>query len=158
MAVTRPAPGIGNSAFPSITTPLETTPPGAPPSGGPSAPWYQFLRALWVRTGSQQGIDGPALTASVADNTLELAAIPPDFGDGAPPPFGIAVGASPFSFQAPFRGTVLISGGTVSALQWTRDGSTFFTYPTGVVEVFTGDVVKVTYSGLPTMTMIGSGL
>lgn len=158
MAVTRPSTGTGNAAFPAITTPLEMTPQGKPPSGGPSAPWYQFFRALWIRTGSQQGIDGPAITQAVADDALLLASMPPDFGDGAPPPYAITVGASPFSFQAPFRGTVLISGGTVSAIQWARDGSTFFTYPTGVVEVFTGDMVKVTYSGLPTMTMIGSGL
>ena len=101
---------------------------------------------------------GPALTQAAADSSLLQAMAPPvePIGDGAPPPFAITVGASPFIYQAPFRGTVIVQGGTISAIAFSRDHSTFYTYPTGVVPVFTGDVVKVTYSGTPTMTMIGA--
>ena len=42
----------------------------------------------------------------------------------------IAVGTSPFVYSAPAKGFVLLSGGTVSAVAFSRDGVTY--YATGV--------------------------
>lgn len=145
-----------NVAFPNINTPLAMTGPDMPSSGGPTSPWYRFFTTLWTRTGGQQGINGAALTQASSDQALLIAMNAQPIGDGVPLPIVITPGASPYSYQAPFRGTVLINGGTVSAISFCRDGSTQFAFPTGVIPVFTGDVVTVTYSGAPSMTMIGS--
>jgi hypothetical protein len=51
---------------------------------------------------------------------------------------------------------VNVYGGTVSAVDLSRDaGANYFTISGGMVPVFTGDFVRVTYTVLPTMTMIG---
>ena len=66
----------------------------------------------------------------------------------------VTVGASPFSYQAPKKGFLIISGGTVSLVQFTRIG----TYSTGMVSgmfpVSLGDTMTVTYSGIPTITFV----
>ena len=66
----------------------------------------------------------------------------------------VAVGPSPFAYQAPKKGFVIITGGTVSAVTFTRVG----TYSTGMVSgmfpVSLGDILTVTYSGTPTITFV----
>jgi hypothetical protein len=69
----------------------------------------------------------------------------------------VTVGASPFKYVAAIGGTVLLSGGTTTLVQISRDGATFF--PTGVVAgcfpLSQGDTIQVTYPvGAPTMTFI----
>jgi hypothetical protein len=67
----------------------------------------------------------------------------------------IAVGASPYSYTAPAAGTVFVTGGTDSALQLTRGATTIATgVVDGPVPVSAGDVVKVTYSAVPTMNFV----
>lgn len=68
----------------------------------------------------------------------------------------ITVGASPFSYTAPLGGFVLLTGGTVSAVELSRDGTTYYTFPTtsGQFIVASGDVLRVTYTVLPTMVMV----
>jgi hypothetical protein len=70
-------------------------------------------------------------------------------------PSAATVGASPFSYTAPQAGVVLISGGTVSLVEYGR-GGVFTNIGTvaGAVPVSQGDVVRVTYTVAPTMTFV----
>lgn len=137
--------------FPAITAKLI-----APGGVGPDIVWYRLWQSLWQRTGAQNGINGAALTQAANDQAVLLLTAQPGAKSAPPLPMALTVGSSPFTYVAPFAGTVVVSGGTVSATAFSRDGSTFITMPAGVVPVARGDQVKVTYSGLPTMTMIGS--
>lgn len=148
-------------AVPRVSTPLKVAFPGqnAPltsePSAQPVSPWWQFWRNLWLRTGGDTGVDS-ALLQSDLSNVMALFAMLAPPTPLPPLPLPITVTPSPFSYRAPFDGVMLIHGGTVSAVTFSRDGSTTFAYPTsGEVRVTQGDVVAVTYSGAPTMTMIG---
>jgi hypothetical protein len=68
----------------------------------------------------------------------------------------VAVGASPFAYTAPAIGSVIISGGTVSAITLTHAGGTPVNIGVvaGVIPVLASDVVTVTYTVAPTMTFI----
>lgn len=71
------------------------------------------------------------------------------------PTFGIAVGASPFTYTAPYPMAVAISGGTVSLVNYGRGGTlTALGLVNGLIELNTGDSVRVTYLTVPTMTAI----
>jgi len=70
-------------------------------------------------------------------------------------PAVIAVGVSPFSYDVANFGTVFVAGGTVSAIELGRNG--VFTNTgtiAGPIPVSEGDVVRVTYTVLPTMTLV----
>lgn len=73
-------------------------------------------------------------------------------------PSNITVTASPFTYQntTAFNGDVIISGGTVSNIEFTRDNTTF--YDTGllmgVLRLSPSDRVRVTYTVAPTMTYV----
>lgn len=125
-------------------------------SGATDTTWYSWFRAIQLRTGGNTGISTAQLQADDESAQVLAAAFQREPPKGRPAlPFAVTPGASPFSYRAPLGGTVLIFGGTVSAVGLSRDGSTFFACPVaGPVPVFGGDVVKVTYSGAPTMTMI----
>lgn len=68
----------------------------------------------------------------------------------------ITPGASPYSYSAQVKGSVIVSGGTVSAIAFSRDGTAF--YSTGqIAGMFTlnaRDRLRVTYAVLPTMTFV----
>jgi hypothetical protein len=74
----------------------------------------------------------------------------------APPaPAAIVVGASPYTFTAPYNGCVVVSGGTVSLVQLGRAGVFLATgVTTGVFPVSAGDQIKVTYTVAPTMNFL----
>src|SRR6201999_4547302 len=61
---------------------------------------------------------------------------------------------SPFAYQALKKGFLIVNGGTVSLVQFTRVG----TYTTGMVSgmfpVDLGDTITVTYSAPPTITFV----
>lgn len=79
----------------------------------------------------------------------------PDCAPLAQPAVSIAVGASPFTFTAPFSGSVAVSGGTVSALAIVRQGVSVPTGVTaGVLAVSRFDAVTVTYSAAPTVVYL----
>lgn len=65
---------------------------------------------------------------------------------------GITVGISPFSYVAPTAGNMLITGGTVSAIQITRSFTTLTNLTSGLFPLSKGDTLTVTFAGLPTMT------
>lgn len=68
----------------------------------------------------------------------------------------ITVGASPFTYQATSKGFMIVQGGTVSLIQFTRDGVNNFTtgLTTGIVPLSLNDSIIVTWSGKPTMTWV----
>lgn len=67
----------------------------------------------------------------------------------------ITVGASPYAYTASVRGSVAISGGSVSDITLTRNGTVVPTGLTsGMVSVMNGDVVTVTYTTAPTMNFV----
>jgi len=67
----------------------------------------------------------------------------------------VAVGASPFSYTANANGVLIVSGGMVSAIAVTRGRVTVSAgVIAGAIPVSTGDLIKVTYSVLPTMTFL----
>ncbi len=71
-------------------------------------------------------------------------------------PEAITLGASPFTFTPADRGQALLSGGTVTGVTWTRDGTTF--YATGQIAGFfpleVTDSLVITYTVLPTLTFL----
>jgi hypothetical protein len=66
----------------------------------------------------------------------------------------ITVGISPFSYTAPSKGFLIISGGIVTATQFTRTVTTLTGQTTGIYPLSQGDVLTVTYTGLPTVTWV----
>lgn len=75
---------------------------------------------------------------------------------GLPPalPTSVTVGASPYTYSAAVKGTLFISGGTVSLVQISRDGTNY--YATGAIAgpfpVNASDRLKITHTGAPTAT------
>lgn len=77
---------------------------------------------------------------------------------GLTSPTAITVGASPFTYQnvSAFDQSIIVIGGTVTAISFSRDNVTF--YPLGVlVGMFylsKGDYLRVQYTGVPNMTAV----
>lgn len=70
-------------------------------------------------------------------------------------PAAVAVGASPFTYQAAGDGNLIVTGGTVTLIEYGRGGVFTTTGITvGVIPIFNGDSVRVTHAGAPTMTFI----
>ena len=94
--------------------------------------WWYLLQALWQRSGG----------ATIGSD-----------------PVAVAVGASPYSYAATARGMVVVSGGTVTAIDIVRGGVTVaLGVIAGAIPVSTGDVVVVTYAVAPTMTFVQGGM
>lgn len=73
----------------------------------------------------------------------------------APEPISpVAVGASPTSFTASQNGSVVVSGGTISAVSLTRAGTAIAFGTTRSIPVANGDIVTVTYSVTPTINFL----
>ncbi len=75
----------------------------------------------------------------------------------APAAAAISVGASPYTYRNTdgWDQMVVLSGGSVSKLEWSKDNSTF--YDVGATQAFpvtAGEYLKVTYSSAPTMTKV----
>lgn len=95
---------------------------------------------------------GPS-TRDVA-NALLLAtdALLQDPTPRAQPAVAVIVGASPFTFTAPFNGTLAVQGGTVSAITVIRQGLNVATgIIAGLVPVSRLDQVQITYAAAPTV-------
>jgi hypothetical protein len=81
----------------------------------------------------------------------------PDPAPLAPAVSVITPTGSVFTYTAPYAGSVVVTGGTVSAISIARQGTSVSTGLTvGVFPVSRYDQVKVTYSGTPTMSFIPS--
>lgn len=72
------------------------------------------------------------------------------------PPFGITVGASPFVYVAPYAMAIIVAGGSVSVLTYSRGGvSAALGLLGGSIELSAGDSLTVTWLVTkPTMTGI----
>ena len=71
-------------------------------------------------------------------------------------PADLTVSGSPFTYINGTKSavTLLVNGGSVSSIQYSRNGVTFYNVPSAVVSVFPGDQVRVTYSATPTITVV----
>lgn len=73
----------------------------------------------------------------------------------APPKFvDITVDISPFSYTAKEPGYVVVSGGTVSAIHLLRGSDDLDMTGQKIIPVSINDIVKTTYTVLPTITFI----
>lgn len=75
------------------------------------------------------------------------------------PPGGVStqtVGTSPATLTAPSMGFFIVQGGTVSLVQFSRDGNTNYTTGqiSGCFPVSSGDRLIITYTVAPTVTFI----
>lgn len=75
---------------------------------------------------------------------------------GLPPAATAAVtpGVSPYTYSAPVRGNLIVSGAGVTAIDFSRDGTTFFSTgeTAGMFLLCAADQMRVTYVGPVTMT------
>ena len=73
-------------------------------------------------------------------------------------PSAITVTASPFTYQntSGFPADVLVSGGGISALDLSRDGTTWYNAGAfyGAIPLSPNDQMRVTYVAAPTMTLV----
>jgi hypothetical protein len=72
------------------------------------------------------------------------------------PETAVTVGASPYDYNATRKGTVIVSGGTVSAISFSRDGVTFYStgQTAGMFTLNATDRLRITYTVLPTVTFV----
>ncbi len=92
--------------------------------------------------------------ASIA-NALLLADQVPDSASQASAIQSITVGSSPYTYIAAFNGTILVTGGTVSAIAIVRQSTSLATGLTsGLFPLSRLDQLVVTYSGTPTMKFL----
>lgn len=71
--------------------------------------------------------------------------------------FNVTPGASPFTYRAQFRQALHITGGTVSVIQYARGPLNLaLGLLTGgqLIELNTGDTVRITYLTAPSLTVI----
>jgi len=77
---------------------------------------------------------------------------------GTPPQAesSITVTTSPFTYTASMGGFVIVHGGTVSQISFSRtSGTSYITgQTTGTFPVSAGDSIIITYSGAPTVTWV----
>lgn len=68
----------------------------------------------------------------------------------------VTVSSSPFTYKAPVGGTVIIQGGTVTQVQFSRDGASFYIagQTNGLFPMSQGDLLVVTFSVPPNMTFV----
>ena len=66
----------------------------------------------------------------------------------------IVPGVSPFSYVATTGGSVIVQGGTVSKIEVSRDGVTFYDtgQTSGMFGLSQGDTLRTTWALVPTMT------
>jgi hypothetical protein len=70
----------------------------------------------------------------------------------------IVLGVSPFVYTNEVKGTVIISGGTVSDVSFSRNGTTYYTtgQTAGMFPINAQDFLRITYTVAPTTTFVPS--
>jgi len=69
----------------------------------------------------------------------------------------VTLTGSPYIYSASRKGALIVSGGTVSAIAFSRDGgTTYFTVGTvaGMFTLNASDLLKITYTVDPTVTFV----
>jgi hypothetical protein len=75
---------------------------------------------------------------------------------GVQAPKSVALGASPATYTATYRQALHITGGTVSAISLSRSGTSLpLAATTNLIELSPGDQVTITYTAVPTTTVLG---
>ena len=137
-----------------------------------SREWYRFLLNLFTRiengtvdvdflltsppTSDQSG--NFAATAQEAELAAYQPFVPAQPTRAAVAPNTLTVGASPYTYinntGAPVD--VMISGGGISKLQFTRNGTSFYSTGSfyGMFTLSPWDAIKVTYVAAPTMVVV----
>lgn len=79
-----------------------------------------------------------------------------DTEKGTPPSqeLAIKITASPYTYIAPSKGFVVINGGSVSQVAFTRVGTYTTGQTAGMFPVSANDKLTITYSGAPTITFV----
>jgi len=80
------------------------------------------------------------------------------FSQQAPAVAAVTVGTSPFSYTANVDGRLIISGGTVSAIDLVRGTVTISlsTVRPLIIPISIGDTVSIIYTVLPTVQFLGN--
>jgi len=77
---------------------------------------------------------------------------------GLAPAFEVPItpGASPYIYSPDVKGFVILTGGTVSLVEFSRDGTNFYDYGTtqGQFLLNGADQLRVTYTGAPDMVFV----
>jgi hypothetical protein len=65
----------------------------------------------------------------------------------------VTVGASPFTYECQYNGALIVSGGTVSAIAYSRDNVTYYATgaTAGMFPMSANDYIKITYTVAPTV-------
>lgn len=68
----------------------------------------------------------------------------------------VVLGVSPYSYIAPVGGTVIVSGGTVSDIAFSRGGAVFYStgQTAGMFTLNAQDTLRITYTVSPTTTFV----
>jgi len=127
--------------------------------------WFVRVANIVNETAASQVNDHQALQNLQGGNTTERYHLSASqYGNltgNTSPPFSIAVGASPFSYQNSLTGAldVIVQGGTVSLIEFSRNGSSWYSLGVtqGMFHLSPSDYLRVTYSSAPTMTGIPRG-
>lgn len=76
-----------------------------------------------------------------------------EYPTGRGMPRNVTVGASPFTFTAPSDGNVVVSGGSITLIQYGRGDMLFSAgLLTGPIFVANGDKIQIVYLTMPTIT------
>ncbi len=101
----------------------------------------------------------PSLVSRLVDSTGRM--LSPwnsyfqQFTQAPAPVINVTVGVSPFAYTVREPGAIAITGGTVSAVTLTR-GSVVIPVSSMIFPVGINDIVTVTYSVLPTISLLPS--
>ena len=104
----------------------------------------------------------PNLTSALVDKLGKL--VPPwnswfqQFSQPAPAVQAITLSGSPFSYTANNNGTLIVSGGTVSAISLVRGAVSIplSTVRPIAVPISIGDIITITYTVVPTVQFLGA--
>lgn len=116
--------------------------------------WYLFFLNLFTLTGSGSN------TTSLTDLQQDPPDYPPEVNTSGSliAPSAITVTASPFTYTNTnlYTVDVIVEGGGVSALEFSRDGTTWYSTGSfyGMFTLSKGDRLRATYVSAPNMTLI----
>ncbi len=68
----------------------------------------------------------------------------------------VVLGVSPYVYTNAVKGTVIVSGGTVSDISFSRDGTNYYTtgQTAGMFTINAQDFLRITYTVPPTTTFV----
>lgn len=68
----------------------------------------------------------------------------------------VTVGSSPFDYSPSVKGFAILTGGTVTLVEFSRDGTNFYDYGTtdGQFILNAKDTIRITHAGAPDMLFV----